>query len=32
MDSVDHISELQQVGKVIAEQKVSKEHFTGFLA
>ncbi len=30
LDSVDHISELQQVGKAIAK-KVSREHFKGFI-
>jgi uncharacterized protein len=30
MDSVDHIGELQQVGRTLAEQKVKAEHFVGF--
>jgi patatin-like phospholipase/acyl hydrolase len=31
MDSVDHIAELQEVGKAVGKQKVRKEHFAGFL-
>jgi hypothetical protein len=31
MDSVDHIAELQEVGKAVATHKVRKEHFAGFL-
>jgi hypothetical protein len=31
MDSVDHIAELQEVGKAVAKHKVKKEHFAGFL-
>ncbi len=31
MDSVDYISELQRVGKAVAEKKVSREHFAKFL-
>ena len=27
LDSVDHIEELQQVGKTLAKKKVKKEHF-----
>jgi uncharacterized protein len=30
MDSVDHIAELQEVGKAVAKNKVRKEHFAGF--
>jgi uncharacterized protein len=30
MDSVEHITELQQVGRAIAQQKVRAEHFAGF--
>ena len=30
MDSVDHIGEMQEVGDVLAEQKVKAEHFAGF--
>ena len=32
MDSVEHTSELQAVGRAVAEQKVRIEHFEGFLA
>jgi uncharacterized protein len=31
MDSVDHIGELQEVGKAVATHKVRKEHFAAFL-
>ncbi len=31
MDSVDHIAELQEVGRAVATRRVSKEHFAGFL-
>jgi hypothetical protein len=31
LDSVDHIAELQEVGKAIARHRVKKEHFAGFL-
>ena len=31
MDSVDHILELQQVGRAVAEKKVNRAHFAGFL-
>ena len=31
MDSVDHIAELQEVGRAVATHKVKKEHFAGFL-
>ena len=31
MDSVDHIQELQQVGHAVAEKKVKRAHFAGFL-
>jgi hypothetical protein len=31
MDSVDHIGEMQEVGRAVAEQKVKAEHFAGFL-
>ncbi len=31
MDSVDHIQELQQVGRAVAEKKVNRAHFAGFL-
>lgn len=31
MDAVDHIPELQRVGKAVAQKKVSNEHFTKFL-
>jgi patatin-like phospholipase/acyl hydrolase len=30
MDSVDHIDEMQEVGRAVAEQKVKAEHFVGF--
>jgi len=30
MDSVDHIGEMQEVGRAVAEQKVKAEHFAGF--
>ncbi|MEO7317917.1 MAG: patatin-like phospholipase family protein [Chthoniobacteraceae bacterium] len=30
MDSVEHISEMQEVGRAVAAQKVSGEHFAGF--
>jgi uncharacterized protein len=30
MDSVDHINELQEVGKAVAAKRVSKDHFAGF--
>jgi hypothetical protein len=30
LDSVEHIGELQRVGKAVAEQKVEPEHFAGF--
>ncbi len=32
MDSVQHISQLQEVGQAIAEQRVKKEHFQNFLS
>lgn len=32
MDAVDHIEELQEVGKAIADKKVKKEHFVNFLS
>jgi hypothetical protein len=32
MDSVDHIGEMQEVGDVLAQQKVKAEHFAGFPA
>ncbi len=31
LDSVDHITELQRVGRALAEKKVKKEHFIDFL-
>ena len=31
LDSVEHIGELQEVGKAVAEQKVKAEHFAVFL-
>ncbi len=31
MDSVDHIGELQEVGRAVAEKRVEKDHFAGFL-
>ncbi|MGZ8230948.1 MAG: patatin-like phospholipase family protein [Burkholderiales bacterium] len=31
LDSVEHKSELQRVGRAIADTKVKEEHFTGFL-
>lgn len=31
MDSVDHIAELQEVGRAVAQRNVKKEHFAGFL-
>jgi hypothetical protein len=30
LDSVEHIGELQRVGKAVAAQKVKPEHFAGF--
>ena len=30
LDSVEHVGELQRVGKAVAEQKVKAEHFAGF--
>ena len=30
MDSVDHIAELQEVGKAVGRQKIKTEHFAGF--
>jgi len=30
MDSVDHIAEMQEVGRAVARQKVKPEHFVGF--
>jgi uncharacterized protein len=30
MDSVDHIGEMQEVGRALAQQKVKSEHFAGF--
>jgi len=30
LDSVDHVADLQRVGKAVAEQKVKAEHFAGF--
>jgi patatin-like phospholipase/acyl hydrolase len=32
MDAVDHIEELQEVGKAIADKKVKEEHFINFLS
>ena len=32
MDSVDHIHEMQEVGRAVAEQKVKAAHFAGFPA
>jgi hypothetical protein len=32
LDSVDHIADLQTVGRAVAARKVRKEHFEGFLA
>jgi len=32
MDSVDHIDEMQEVGRAVAEQKVKAAHFAGFPA
>jgi glycosyltransferase A (GT-A) superfamily protein (DUF2064 family) len=31
LDSVDHIGDLQKVGRAVAEKKVIKDHFAGFL-
>lgn len=31
MDSVEHIADLQAVGRAVASRKVRKEHFAGFL-
>jgi hypothetical protein len=31
LDSVEHIAELQEVGRAVAEKKVRKENFAGFL-
>ena len=31
LDSVDHLRELQAVGQAVAEKKVSRDHFAGFL-
>ena len=30
MDSVDHVGEMQEVGRTVAEQKVKAAHFAGF--
>jgi patatin-like phospholipase/acyl hydrolase len=30
LDSVEHVGDLQRVGKAVAEQKVKAEHFAGF--
>lgn len=30
LDSVEHVGELQRVGKAVAQQKVQAEHFAGF--
>ena len=30
MDSVDHIGEMQEVGRTLGQQKVKSEHFAGF--
>ena len=30
MDSVDHIGEMQEVGRALGQQKVKSEHFAGF--
>jgi hypothetical protein len=30
LDSVEHMRELQKVGRAVAETKVKAEHFTGF--
>ena len=32
LDSVEHMNELQKVGRAVAETKVKAEHFTGFRA
>jgi hypothetical protein len=32
MDSVDYIGEMEEVGRVVAEQKVKAAHFAGFPA
>jgi hypothetical protein len=31
LDSVEHINDLQRVGRAVAEKKVRAEHFEGFL-
>lgn len=31
LDSFEHVGKLQRVGQAVAQQKVKKEHFTGFL-
>jgi hypothetical protein len=31
LDSIEHVTELQQVGQAVAEHKVRPEHFAGFL-
>ena len=31
MDSVDHIAELQEVGRAVAKHRVKKAHFAAFL-
>jgi hypothetical protein len=31
LDSIEHVTDLQRVGKAIAQQKVRLEHFTNFL-
>jgi uncharacterized protein len=30
MDSIKHIDEMQEVGRAVAEQKVTASHFAGF--
>ena len=31
LDAVDRIPELREVGRAVAEKKVKREHFAGFL-
>lgn len=31
LDSVEHIPELQQIGKAVAEKKLKQEHFASFV-
>ena len=31
LDSIEHVTDLQRVGKAVAQQQVRLEHFTNFL-